>query len=87
MPAIHIDVLEMEAGVHWTALRHFNNSLMLAEGVDLKTRMDRLGHVSDPANIFYSQVNDQAQLQASELIMQKLEAAGSQLKRQQPTAA
>ncbi len=74
-------------GIHWHALRHFNNSLMLTEGVDVKTRMDRLGHVNDRVNIIYSHASDQAQLQASELIMKKLEAAGSQLKPRQPAAA
>ena len=61
---------------------------MLAEGVDVKTRMDRLGHVNDRVNIIiYSHASDQTQLQASELIMKKLEAAGSQLKLRQPAAA
>jgi len=74
-------------GIHWHALRHFNNSLMLAEGVDVKTRMDRLGHVNDRVNIIYSHANDEAQMQASELICQNLKAAGSQLKQHQPAAA
>jgi len=38
-------------GVHWHAPRHLNNSLMLNEGVDVATRMDRLGHVTDRVNL------------------------------------
>jgi integrase len=75
--------LEMQ-GIHWHALRHFNNTLMLAEGVDVKTRMDRLGHVNDRVNIIYSHASDQAQLQASVLIMKQITVVRSQLKRPQP---
>ena len=68
--------------VQWTegshALRHFNNSLMLNEGVDMKTRMDRLGHTHDRVNLIYSHAGDQAQLAASEVVWQKLKAAGLQ---------
>ena len=60
---------------------------MLAEGVDVKTRMDRLGHVNDRVNIIHSHANDEAQMQASELIWQNLMAAGLQLKQRQPAAA
>jgi site-specific recombinase XerD len=45
--AKHIKPLALGLGIpelHWHALRHLNNSLMLNEGVDMKTRMDRLGH-------------------------------------------
>ena len=55
------------------ALRHCNNSMMLSEDVDVKTRMDRLGHVSENPNIMYSLVGDEAQLAASEAIERRLE--------------
>jgi integrase len=74
-------------GIHWHALRHFNNSLMLAEGVDVKTRMDRLGHVNDRVNIIYSHANDEAQMQASELIWQNLKPGVSQPQQHQPAGA
>jgi len=61
--------------VHWHAIRHLNNSIMLAAGVDVKTRMDRLGHVSENTNMIYSHVGDAAQLAASEAIWKRLEAA------------
>jgi integrase len=48
---------------------------MLAAGVDVKTRMDRLGHVSENTNMIYSHVGDAAQLAASEAIWKRLEAA------------
>ena len=64
--------------LHWHALRHLNNSLMLNEGVDMKTRMDRLGHTHDRVNLIYSHAGDQAQLAASEVVWQKLKAAGLQ---------
>ena len=67
--------------IHWHALRHLNNSLMLEdEGVDVKTRMDRLGHTQDRVNIIYSHAGDQAQLAASEAVWQKLKPAESELK-------
>jgi len=84
--AEHIKPLAAELGLpdlHWHALRHLNNSLMLNEGVDMKTRMDRLGHTTDRVNIIYSHAGDQAQLAASEAVWQKLKAAGSQ----EPAAA
>lgn len=56
--------------IHWHALRHLNNSLMLKKGVDAKTRMDRLGHVSERVNLIYSHVEDAAQRAASEAIWQ-----------------
>ena len=78
--AKHIKPLARELGIpelHWHALRHLNNSLMLNEGVDMKTRMDRLGHTLDRVNIIYSHAGDQAQLEASEAVWQKLKAAAS----------
>jgi hypothetical protein len=59
---------------------------MLAEGADVKTRMDCLGHVNHRVNIIYSHANDEAQMQASQLICQNLKAVGSQLKQHQPAA-
>ena len=64
--------------LHWHALRHLNNSLMLEdEGVDVKTRMDRLGHTEDRVNMIYSHPGDEAQKAASKVIWQTLEAAES----------
>jgi integrase len=83
----HIKPLARKVGVpelRWHALRHLNNSLMLNEGVDVKTRMDRLGHTHDRVNI-YSHAGDQAQLEASKAIWQKLKAAGSE-RNHQPAA-
>ncbi len=53
---------------------------MLKEGVDVKTRMDRLGHVSDKTNLIYSHVGDAAQLAASTAIDRCLEPLGSNWK-------
>jgi len=64
--------------IHWHALRHLNSSIMLDEGVDVKTRMDRLGHVSDRVNMIYSHAGDAAQRAASELVWQKLKKAAAQ---------
>jgi integrase len=66
-------------GVSLQALRHLNNSMMLSEGVDVKTRMDRLGHVSENTNMIYSHVGDEAQLAASEAIERRLEEARKEL--------
>jgi integrase len=66
-------------GIHWHALRHLNNSLMLNEGVDVATRMDRLGHVSDRVNLIYSHSEDQAQVAASQAIERRLDAARADL--------
>ncbi len=85
----HIKPVARKLGIpelHWHALRHLNNSLMLNEGVDLKTRMDRLGHAHDRVNIIYSHAGDQAQLAASEAVWQKLKTAESELK-QEPAVA
>jgi hypothetical protein len=60
-----------------------NNSLMMNEGVNVATRMDRLGHVTDRINLIYGHVGDQAQVAASEAIERKLEAARQELKKKQ----
>jgi integrase len=89
MMSKYIKPLAREAGIpelHWHALRHLNNSLMLNEGVDVKTRMDRLGHAHDRVNIIYSHAGDQAQLAASQAVWQKLKTAESELK-QKPAVA
>ena len=60
----HIKPLDEELGIqriHWHALRHLNNSLMMNEGVDVATRMDRLGHVTDRVDLIYSHSGDEAQ--------------------------
>ncbi len=60
----HVKPLAEELGmqrIHWHALRHLNNSLMMNEGVDVATRMDRLGHVTDRVNLIYSHSGDEAQ--------------------------
>jgi integrase len=84
------DIAPVAAGLgiselHWHALRHLNNSLMLNEGVDMKTRMDRLGQTTDRVDIIciYAHAGDQALLAASQAVWQKLKASGSQ----QPAAA
>ena len=46
--------------------------------VDVKTRMDRLGHTHDRVNIIYSHAGDEAQLAASEAVWQKLKTAESE---------
>lgn len=58
---------------------------MLNEGVDVRTRMDRLGHPLDRVNIIYSHAGDQAQLAASAAVWQKLKTAESE-RNQQPAA-
>ncbi len=70
-------------GLRWHALRHFNNSVMLNESVDVKTRMDRLGHVNDWVNLIYSHVDDAAQKHASEAIWNVLENARTKLEEAQ----
>jgi integrase len=60
--------------VHWHALRHLNNSIMLDENVDIATRKDRLGHTTDRVNLIYSHAGDRAQLAASEAIEKRLES-------------
>jgi len=60
----HVKPLAEELGmqrIHWQALRHLNNSLMMNEGVDVATRMDRLGHVTDRVDLIYSHSGDEAQ--------------------------
>jgi len=66
-------------GIRYHALRHLNNSLMLNEGVDVATRMDRLGHVSDQVNLIYSHSEDQAKVAASQAIERRLDAARADL--------
>ena len=73
--------------IHWHALRHLNNSLMMNEGVDVATRMDRLGHVTDRVNLIYSHSGDEAQLAASEAIERRLEAAREELEKKQQAAS
>ena len=70
-------------GTHWHALRHLNNSLMLNEGVDVATRMDRLGHVSDQVNLIYSRSEDRSEMAASEAIERRLDAARATLQEKQ----
>jgi integrase len=72
--------------LRWHAVRHLNNSLMLNEGVDVKTRMDRLGHTHDRVNIIYSHAGDQAQKAASEAVWQTLKTAESECHRQSAAA-
>ena len=86
----HIKPIAEELGiqrVHWHALRHLNNSLMLNEGVDVATRMDRLGHVTDRVNLIYSHSGDEAQLAASEAIERRLEAAREGLEKKRQAAS
>ena len=80
----HVKPLAEELGmqrIHWHALRHLNDSLMMNEGVDVATRMDRLGHVTDRVNLIYSHSGDEAQLAASEAIERRLEAARDTLEK------
>jgi integrase len=87
--ATHIKPLARKHGIpelHWHALRHLNNSLMLNEGVDVKTRMDRLGHTHDRVNIIYSHAGDQAQKAASDAVWQTLKTAESEYRRQTAVA-
>jgi len=85
----YIKPLAQKAGipeVHWHALRHLNNSLMLNDGVDVKTRMDRLGHTQDRVNIIYSHAGDAAQKAASDAVGQQLKTAQSEYNRQAAAA-
>jgi integrase len=87
--ATHIKPLARKHGIpelHWHALRHLNNSLMLNEGVDMKTRMDRLGHTHDRVNIIYSHAGDQVQIAAAKAVWQKLKTAESESNRQPAVA-
>jgi integrase len=86
----HIKPIAEELGiqrVHWHELRHLNNSLMLNEGVDLATRMDRLGHVTDRVNLIYSHSGDEAQMAASEAIERRLEVAREELEKKRQAAS
>ncbi len=60
---------------------------MLNDGVDVKNRMDRLGHVTDRVNIIYSHSGEAAQKQAPEVIWKCLEAAAAQAQKAQELAA
>ena len=60
---------------------------MLNEGVDVATRMDRLGHVTDRVNLIYSHSGDEAQLAASEAIERRLEAAREGLEKKRQAAS
>ncbi len=66
------------SSIHWHAFRHLNNSIMLDEGVDVKTRMDRMGHVSDRVNMIYSHGADATQRKAAQCVWEKLKAAAAQ---------
>ena len=68
-------------GVHWHALRHLNNTIMLDENVDIATRKDRLGHTTDRVNLIYSHAGDRAQLAASEAIEKRLEAEAAEVQK------
>jgi len=68
-------------GVHWHALRHLNNTIMLDENVDIATRKDRLGHTTDHVNLIYSHAGDRAQLAASEAIEKRLEAVQEEVQK------
>jgi len=59
---------------------------MLNEGVDVATRMDRLGHVTDRVNLIYSHSGDEAQLAASEAIERRLEATREGLEKKRQAA-
>jgi len=69
------------SGVHWHALRHLNNTIMLDENVDIATRKDRLGHTTDDVNLIYSHAGDKAQLAASEAIEKRLEAVQEEVQK------
>jgi integrase len=69
------------AGVHWHALRHLNNTIMLDENVDIATRKDRLGHSTDRVNLIYSHAGDRAQLAASEAIEKRFEAVQEEVQK------
>ena len=69
------------AGVHWHALRHLNNTIMLDENVDIATRKDRLGHTTDRVNLIYSHAGDRAQLAASEAIEKRFEAVQEEVQK------
>lgn len=72
--------------ITWHALRHMNNSMMADEGVDVKTRMDRMGHVSEYTNMIYSHVADTTNRAASELLMQKFKLADQPQQETQPAS-
>jgi hypothetical protein len=59
---------------------------MLNEGVDVKTRMDRLGHTQDRVNMIYSHARDAAQRAASDAVWQQLKTPQSEYNRQSAAA-
>jgi integrase len=65
--------------VHWHALRHLSNSLLLNAGVDVAVRQDRLGHTTSEVNLIYSHLNDQSQMSAAEHIAKQLAAVEARL--------
>ena len=73
--------------IHWHAFRHLNNSIMLDEGVDVKTRMDRMGHVSDRVNMIYSHGADATQRKAAQIVWERLKSAQAQLQTERSTAS
>lgn len=68
-------------GVHWHALRHLNNSIMLDEDMDIATRKDRLGHTTDRVKVICSHASDRAQLAASEATEKRLEAVEAEVQK------
>jgi hypothetical protein len=68
-------------GVHWHALRHLDNTIMLDENVDIATWKDRLGHTADRVNLIHSHAGDRAQLAASEAIEKRLEAVHEEVQK------
>ncbi|TAM80262.1 MAG: site-specific integrase [Acidobacteria bacterium] len=73
--------------IHWHAFRHLNNSIMLDEGVDVKTRMDRMGHVSDRVNMIYSHSADATQRKAAQAVWEKLKSAQARVQTEENTAS
>jgi hypothetical protein len=59
---------------------------MLNEGMDVKTRMDRLGHTQNRVNIIYSHAGDKAQNAASEAAWQTFKTAEAEYRRQAAVA-
>ena len=60
---------------------------MMNEGVDVATRMDRLGHVTDRVNLIYSHSGDEAQPAASEAIERRLQVARKGLEKNRQAAS
>ena len=66
--------------IHWHALRHWNNPVMLNSGIDPMVRMQRVGHPSVKANLICSHADLALQKVASNAIWQQLQAAKQELK-------